>query len=77
MSVFVFFLYFLRIFGARPRVGDFVIFSYFFRISGLEGFLSSRPGTRDHKPDTLKVFATRYESNLVCPTKSALVDAPL
>ena len=44
-SVFIF-----RIFGARPWVGDFVTFSYFFRISGLEGFfLSSIPGTRNHK----------------------------
>ena len=48
MGRFRIFLYFFCIFGARPRVGDFVIFSYFFRISGLEGFLSSRPGTRDH-----------------------------
>ena len=48
-AVFVFFLYFFRIFGARPGVGDFVIFSYFFRISGLEGFLSSIPGTRNRK----------------------------
>ena len=31
-------------------MGDFVIFSYFFRISGLEGFLSSIPGTRNRKP---------------------------
>ena len=48
-AIFVFFLYFFRIFGARPRVGDFVVFSYFFRISRLEGFLSSIPGTWNHK----------------------------
>ena len=44
------FLYFFRIFGARPGVGDFVTFSYFLRISGLEEFLSSIPGTRNRKP---------------------------
>ena len=48
-AIFVFFLYFFRIFGARPGVGDFVTFSYFFRISGPEGFLSSIPGTRNRK----------------------------
>ena len=40
--VFVFFLFFWGIFGARPGPG----LSYFFRISGLEGFLRSIPGTR-------------------------------
>ena len=50
-AIFVFFLYLFRIFGARPGVGDFVFFVFFsdfFRISELEGFLSSIPGTRDH-----------------------------
>ena len=37
------------------------MFSYFFRISGLEGFLYAVPPQGDLK--------TRYESNLVCPTK--------
>ena len=40
----VFFSYFFR---ARPGVGDFVTFSYFFRISGLEGFLRCIPGMRN------------------------------
>ena len=30
-------------------MGDFVIFSYLFRVSGLEGFLSSIPGTRNQR----------------------------
>ena len=30
-------------------MGDLIIFSYYFRISGLEGLLSSMPGTRNHK----------------------------
>ena len=46
MTVFVFFLYFSRIFGARPRGGEFRHFFVFFRISVREGFLSSKPGTR-------------------------------
>ena len=42
MTIFVIFRYFLRIFGAKPETGDFVIFlGYFFRISRLEGFLYS------------------------------------
>ena len=37
---FLFFCVFLLdFFGARPRVGELVIFSYFFRISGFEGIL--------------------------------------
>ena len=32
------FLYFFRIFGARPGVGDFVAFSYFLVFPGLRGF---------------------------------------
>ena len=47
-AVFAFFLYFCLSFRGPTRVGDFVISSYFFRISGLEGFLSSIPGTRNH-----------------------------
>ena len=30
-------------------VGDFVFFSSFFRISGIQGFLGSVPAPRDHK----------------------------
>ena len=33
MAIFVIFLYFFRIFGAQPGMGDFVFFPYFFRIS--------------------------------------------
>ena len=44
-----FFCIFFGFSGARPGVGSFVTFSYFFRISGLEGFLSSIPGTRNRK----------------------------
>ena len=51
-AVFVFFLYFFRIFGAQPGVGNLVSFCWggvSFRISGLEGFLSSIPGMRNRK----------------------------
>ena len=51
-AIFVFFLYFFRIFRAPPGVGDFVMFSYFFRNSGPEGVLGSAPGTRNHKSKT-------------------------
>ena len=37
-AVFVIFLYFFRIFGSQPGMGDFVFFPYFFRISSFEGF---------------------------------------
>ena len=37
MTIFVIFRYFFRIFGAKPEMGDVAIFSYFFRISRLEG----------------------------------------
>ena len=60
--IFVFFLYFFRIFGARPGVGDFVTFSYFFRISGLEGFLSSIPGTRNRNAT---LFATTVSGSQI------------
>ena len=50
MSILVLFLYCFRIFGARPGVGDFV----FFRISGLEGVLSSMPETRNRKDSFAK-----------------------
>ena len=43
-AVFGIFLHFFHIFGARPGVGDFIFFSYFFVF---EGFLSSIPGTRN------------------------------
>ena len=39
MTIFVFFRYFFRIFGARPWVGDFVFFfRNFFVFSGFRGF---------------------------------------
>ena len=44
--LFFFFCFFLRIFGAQPGAGNSVFFRSF-RISGLEGFVSSIPGTRN------------------------------
>ena len=44
-SVFSFFVFL----GAKPEMGDFVIFSDFFRISRLEGFLYSVPPQGDRK----------------------------
>ena len=41
LANFVIFRSFFRIFGAKPEMGDFVSFLYFFRISRLEGFLYS------------------------------------
>ena len=38
MAILVIFRYFFCIFGAQPGMRDFVFFSVFFRISGLEGF---------------------------------------
>ena len=43
LTVFVIFWYFFCTFWAQPSMGDFVNFSDFFRISGLEGFLYSVP----------------------------------
>ena len=43
---------FFSYFRGPTRGGDSVIFSYFFRISGLEGFLSSIPGTRNRNTGT-------------------------
>ena len=44
----IFYIFFSS-FRGPTRVGNFVSFSYFFRISWLEGFLSSTPGTQNRK----------------------------
>ena len=41
MAIFVIYLYFFCIFGAQPGMGDFVIFSYFFRTWGVFVFRST------------------------------------
>ena len=46
-------VFFFVVFGAKPEMGDFVIFSYFFRISRLEGFLYSVAPQGDHKPSSV------------------------
>ena len=49
LANFVIFRDFFRIFGAKPEMGDLVIFSYFFRISRFEGFLYSVAPQGDRK----------------------------
>ena len=58
MTIFVIFRYFFRIFGAKPEMGDFVIFSYFLSISRLEGFLYSVPPQGDLNAKDVKAGKT-------------------
>ena len=56
MTVFVFFLYLFRIFGARPGVGDFVIFFVFFsyfQAGGVFELYTRNAESQGHTGDSL------------------------